>query len=125
MARRCLAFSNPGERFVVETRIAWEKLATDHACSKIVTACLSRGVPEKRQRLHLNNAQLNEVKKHATPAASTEAPDGWVSTQEAVVAYLVLGLWRTFFRSINGGTAKVSFLVDIRRYLELPDTLAF
>jgi hypothetical protein len=93
-------------------------------CSHILPSLLSIGATERLQ-LSLTNAQLSKLKTLATPLPETIG-DGWVSTQEAVVAHLTLTLWNTLRSDIRtGGIACVSFLVDIRKHLGIEDNFAF
>eukprot|EP00929_Paragymnodinium_shiwhaense_P118623 TRINITY_DN90537_c0_g1_i1.p1 TRINITY_DN90537_c0_g1~~TRINITY_DN90537_c0_g1_i1.p1 ORF type:complete len:658 (+),score=108.43 TRINITY_DN90537_c0_g1_i1:153-2126(+) len=90
-------------------------------CSHLVAPMLDMGKTGQRVQLSLTNADLEAIKVAATPTGP-----GWVSTQEAVVAHLVLKLWKAFFSKSGGGQkARVGFLVDVRKRLDLDDNLAF
>lgn len=94
-------------------------------CSHLLTPFLSIGKGSPRLQLCLSNSQMQEIKDLAMPLPET-AGDGWVSTQEAIVAYLTLALWRSFFsRSAKHDIAQVSFLVDVRKPLGINDNVAF
>jgi len=85
------------------------------------------GGAHERVRLLIPNDKLQALKTAATPPPDAGG-DGWVSTQEAVVAHLLLSLWNTFMVSKSvrdGGCACVSFFVDVRRYLGLAENLSF
>jgi len=98
------------------------------ACSHLLPPFLSIGKSGQRVQLSLTHAQLQDIKNLATPSPETvsDGQDGWVSTQEAVVAHLTLSLWKSLRSDVKtGGTACVSFLVDVRRGLGVDDKLAF
>jgi hypothetical protein len=96
---------------------------------KAVVAVVPRmlGGQSDRVRLVVPNDKLQALKIAATPPPETGG-DGWVSTQEAVVAHLLLSLWTTFMGNasfLSGGCARVSFLVDVRRFLGLAENFSF
>lgn len=94
-------------------------------CAHILPSLLSMGRTTERVQLSLSNAQLLKIKDLATPLPNAVG-DGWVSTQEAVVAHLTLSLWKSLHSDIQtSGIACVSFLVDIRKYLCIDDNFAF
>merc|ERR1712137_442099 len=73
------------------------------------------------------NDKLQALKVAATPPPESGG-DGWVSTQEAVVAHLLMSLWTTFMADTSlkyDGCARVSSFVDMRRYLGIADNFSF
>jgi hypothetical protein len=90
--------------------------------ARLVPKCLALGQKQPRVQLSLSHSRLAEMKSAATPTTG----DGWVSTQEAVIAHLVHTLWRILKPQVRGkGVFNVSSLVDVRKYLKLPNSFAF
>merc|ERR1711976_277285 len=109
-------------KFVLKTEKGIHKAGSKigrEFCSQLLPPLLGMGRRQDRLQLFLTNAELSRIKCLATPLPGN-AGDGWVSTQEAVVAHLTLSLWKSLHCEVRaGGTACVSFLVDIRKYLNI------
>jgi len=73
-----------------------------------------------RPRLFLSDAALTCIKAAATPAPWS-AGDGWVSTQEAVTAYILLTVCRSVLPADSQGRALLLLLLDSQKSLGLPD----
>lgn len=102
----------------------WSKVVTK-TCSMFVPMFLA--TPSERLRLDISDSRLLQLKNDATPSPA-DGMDAWVSTQEALVAHLLLSLWHTFKAETNvkgGGRARVSFFVDVRRYLNIDSHMIF
>lgn len=94
-------------------------IASLWAASHLVPAFLSLSQGNMRLRIPVAKDRVEQIKTMATPPPGAEG-DGWVSTQEALVAHLLLTLWQTGIgRSGNSGRACLSLLVDVRRFLEI------
>eukprot|EP00928_Gymnodinium_smaydae_P023216 TRINITY_DN19241_c0_g1_i1.p1 TRINITY_DN19241_c0_g1~~TRINITY_DN19241_c0_g1_i1.p1 ORF type:complete len:607 (-),score=88.50 TRINITY_DN19241_c0_g1_i1:246-2066(-) len=99
------------------------------AALKAVVAVVPRMLGEAANRvcLYIPKDKVNALKTAATPPADAGG-DGWVSTQEAVVAHLLLSLWKAFMTGValkHGGCASVAFFVDMRKMLGVADNYFF
>jgi len=81
---------------------------------------LSGAAFPSRPRLFLTDAEVSRIKASATPAPGTG--DGWVSTQEAVAAYILLTVSRVFLPADSKGRALLLLLLDARKALGLPES---
>lgn len=78
-----------------------------------------------RERLHFSGSELARLKRAATPTAPSGADgcnaDGWVTTQEALVAHLLKSLCRALLPSAaTEAEARVTFVLDARKAAGMP-----
>jgi len=73
-----------------------------------------------RRRVFFSHAEVAAIKEAATPQVSASGEDAWVTTQEALAAYLLITLGRHLLPAHSKGTACVMFLLDARKCLGLP-----
>jgi len=72
-----------------------------------------------RRRVFFSEAELTRVKNAATPLPGSGG-DGWVTTQEAIVAYMLQILGKTLLPQGSTGKCLVKFILDARKNLGLP-----
>mmetsp|Transcript_103607 Transcript_103607/g.259826 ORF Transcript_103607/g.259826 Transcript_103607/m.259826 type:complete len:503 (+) Transcript_103607:360-1868(+) len=66
-----------------------------------------------RPRVFLSHAEVARIKAAATPPSGAGAK--WVSTQEALTAYILLTIGRATLPACSLGRAMVTFILDARR----------
>jgi len=78
-----------------------------------------------RTRIFFSNNDLEHIKTCATPPSGTPG-DGWVSTQEALAAHLLLSLGRVLLsREHAGAVTGVDLWLDVRQKLGLSKNEVF
>mmetsp|Transcript_99956 Transcript_99956/g.278354 ORF Transcript_99956/g.278354 Transcript_99956/m.278354 type:complete len:503 (-) Transcript_99956:200-1708(-) len=77
-----------------------------------------------RPRLFFSNEEVARIKAAATPAPGCGG-DGWVSTQEALSAYLLLTVGQEVLPESSEGRALLFLLLDSRKALGLPEGTCF
>lgn len=85
------------------------------------------GAQSDRVRLVIPSSRIEALKVASAPPPEFGG-DGWVSTQEAVLAHLLRSLWASLMAGAHfkhGGCARVSMMVDVRRHLGLQSNFHF
>jgi len=82
------------------------------------TLFLHAGVGVERQRVFFSDQEVANLKTAATPA--TGSRDGWVSTQEALCAFLLQALAKLLLPSSSKGLGLLTMLLDPRKSVKLP-----
>mmetsp|Transcript_49679 Transcript_49679/g.115974 ORF Transcript_49679/g.115974 Transcript_49679/m.115974 type:complete len:471 (+) Transcript_49679:76-1488(+) len=77
------------------------------------TLFLHAGVGAERQRVFISDQEVADIKAAATPVNGGK--DSWVSTQEALTAFLLQTLAKELLPSTSAGKGLVTFLLDPRK----------
>eukprot|EP00444_Apocalathium_aciculiferum_P030595 CAMPEP_0183422610 /NCGR_PEP_ID=MMETSP0370-20130417/27923_1 /TAXON_ID=268820 /ORGANISM="Peridinium aciculiferum, Strain PAER-2" /LENGTH=522 /DNA_ID=CAMNT_0025606719 /DNA_START=55 /DNA_END=1623 /DNA_ORIENTATION=- len=109
-----------GKRLVANS---WKTLAISAvflAVAPVYDFLWLRGITGElaRPRVYFSNDELARIKSAATPEAGSSG-DGWVSTQEALTAYLLLTIGRAVLPPASRGRVAAVFLLDARKAIGL------
>ncbi|CAK9003783.1 Anthranilate N-benzoyltransferase protein 2 [Durusdinium trenchii] len=83
------------------------------------TFFLYAGYSLTRYRFFFSDEELALLKDEATPKEVAAGQDNWVTTQEALCAFMLLALGRNCLPKTCSGSVAMIFLLDVRKALKL------